>query len=532
MRNWNQFINVRISLVIASLSILLVTVTAVLGYYYKLNQQNLANRHVIEQIGASVERTAAISAYLNDEDLALEIVNGLVLNDLIKGVILTGDDDLLVKTGDISSKKSIVVELNDPFSPEINVGVLQIFPDDALIVKNARKDSFENAVLFTIVSLFIAASVGVVVHLQLTSPLRRLTTKFEKQSDLSPERLKPIDIAYPRQDELGQMIKGINVLVSTVQAQFSTEQQLRQHYEKLQHHFKLIFEQASAGIGIIDGNNKLITKNPAFEQLCPSLKTSTEFLSIFEDNSHLLSHLEHLRQSHSNQQVAIDLSLIVDGNTRVLHCLFARISGERSVMRNKHDVLIEVIAHDITERIDREKRIKFEADHDLLTGLNNRRAFLRKMAERLDGHKAGRHQNNFALLMIDLDKFKPVNDTYGHEAGDKVLRHVGEIITTSFESYNSVCCRWGGDEFIIGFEIAADDERLATICKRLIHNISQPLTVASETQVTIGASIGVVHSADFDLDIQGLMNEADKTMYEVKEKSRGDFLIAKPDKSA
>ena len=71
-------------------------------------------------------------------------------------------------------------------------------------------------------------------------------------------------------------------------------------------------------------------------------------------------------------------SLCVPNQTRVLHCLFASIRGERSVQRVEDDVLIEVIAYDVTERSDREKRIKFEADHDALTGLFNRRAAMRE----------------------------------------------------------------------------------------------------------------------------------------------------------
>ncbi|MFC3122231.1 sensor domain-containing diguanylate cyclase [Agaribacter flavus] len=488
-------------------------------YFYKEHQQTNVNRQLVEQLGVGAQQTAAIAAYLNDDVLATEIINGLALNDLVAGVTIENQDGLLASVGSNGNKRAISILLEDPFTKGEVVGTFRIYPDYDFIQKSVTRNAIENASVLLLISLFTSLIVGWVVQQQLTTPISKLTNAFENQKGRSPDTFKPIEIGYNKKDEFGLLIDGINSLTLALKDQFTREQQLRLHHGKLQEHFKLIFEQARAGIGIINSDNQLITKNPAFNHLCPKLIESTDFVGAFVQREQLKTHFQRLRLVNSSDQIAVDISFIDGSQERVLHCLFARICDADSNFEAGEEVLIEVIAYDITERTYREKRTKFEADHDVLTGLLNRRAGKREIKK-----MNNKELNGTVLMMVDLDKFKPVNDLYGHDAGDIVLRQVGQVIKRTFNDMPSVACRWGGDEFLIA--IPEDERTESTIkemCDKLIMNISQPITVEEGVDVQISASIGVSRSSHSNEELEELIAAADATMYEVKKSRKGEL---------
>ncbi|GLR73117.1 sensor domain-containing diguanylate cyclase [Agaribacter marinus] len=508
-------------MIIATSSILLALVSALGVYFYKEHQQTEVNRNLVEQLGLGAQRTAAISAYLNDDVLATEIINGLEQNDLVAGAIIENSDGLNVSIGNNQNRKAISILLEDPFTKGEVVGNFRIYPDNDFIRDSVTRIALENAVVFLVISLLISLIVGWVVQQQLTTPISRLTRAFEKQKHYSPEAVEPIEIGYTKKDEFGLLIDGINDLTEELKEQFSREQQLRVHHESLQKHFKLIFEQARAGIGIIDAKNQLVTKNPAFNHLCPALIESTDFIAAFNQKEQLKTHFQRLRLVNSSDQIAVDISFTDAGKERVLHCLFARISSKHASLGSYDDALIEVIAYDVTERIFREKRTKFEADHDALTGMFNRRAGTRELKKLMHGQ-----DGDAVLMMIDLDKFKPVNDQYGHDAGDVVLRQVSKAIKRVFLDIESVSCRWGGDEFLVAIkQPCSDNAKLQKLCESLVNSISQPIEIEENIEVIISASIGSARAKSVDDDLDELIAIADANMYQVKKSGQSRIMI-------
>jgi diguanylate cyclase (GGDEF)-like protein/PAS domain S-box-containing protein len=176
---------------------------------------------------------------------------------------------------------------------------------------------------------------------------------------------------------------------------------------------------------------------------------------------------------------------------------------------------------DIRERRAAEARIRFLAQHDPLTGLPNRTQFQEAMGRQLALSK--RYGMPLAVMCIDLDRFKHINDTLGHAAGDAVLKQVAERLRRCVRE-TDVVARTGGDEFVLLQVAAAQPESSATLAARVIATISEPYDL-NGSRMTIGASVGIaVCPGDGDApDV--LLRYADVALYRAKSNGRGNFCF-------
>lgn len=174
---------------------------------------------------------------------------------------------------------------------------------------------------------------------------------------------------------------------------------------------------------------------------------------------------------------------------------------------------------DITEEIQAKAHIEHISQHDALTGLANRRRLNEFLASRLGSGREGDHP--VFLLALDLDRFKPINDTFGHAAGDRVLRDVANALTGCTRDTDLVA-RLGGDEFIVVATDCRTREQAERLCQRLIAQINQPSRIAGN-DVSVGVSIGIA-CAPFDgLTGEDLLRFADIALYEAKSHGRNHF---------
>jgi len=185
-----------------------------------------------------------------------------------------------------------------------------------------------------------------------------------------------------------------------------------------------------------------------------------------------------------------------------------------------NDIKITGVVRDITERLQWENEIKRLALTDPLTGLANRNQFQSKIKEALE--LSERLSYHVALLMIDLDKFKPVNDTYGHPAGDELLVKVSERLRNLSREVDTVA-RLGGDEFAVLLNGVNTIDDVAIPAERIIAELSKPFDIEGH-QIQIGASIGVSCNIDKQ-NIESLTKEADEALYEAKEGGRNTFRL-------
>jgi diguanylate cyclase (GGDEF)-like protein len=159
--------------------------------------------------------------------------------------------------------------------------------------------------------------------------------------------------------------------------------------------------------------------------------------------------------------------------------------------------------------------------YDELTNLCNRRAFTTAATASVQDTR-----NWVYILSLDLDGFKAVNDTYGHAAGDEVLRVVGKRIQRRLRESDCVA-RWGGDEFVAIFTSRDQLAGVECICERLIQEINRPIRLLDhQTLVSVGASVGVVErTGDSDTSLTQLLDRADHLMYRVKARGRNSYLL-------
>ncbi|WP_303906805.1 diguanylate cyclase domain-containing protein [Thiohalomonas denitrificans] len=179
------------------------------------------------------------------------------------------------------------------------------------------------------------------------------------------------------------------------------------------------------------------------------------------------------------------------------------------------------INEDITERKRLEKQIWRQANYDELTGLVNRHLLLDRLEHRL--HRAKRDQRCFALLFIDLDGFKEVNDTLGHDAGDELLRQVANRLLNCVREGDTVA-RVGGDEFTVILPRLHRPEAGVRVAEKILAALAHPFTIGGKT-VSTSASIGIATYPDDGEDAATLMKNADRAMYAVKHRGRSGIMM-------
>ena len=224
------------------------------------------------------------------------------------------------------------------------------------------------------------------------------------------------------------------------------------------------------------------------------------------------------------------------GTARFVDGMIASVTAERTAVQQRAMIAISLVVlisvagaailwRVLTTTLSKSETVLFEAQrkiqtlamNDLLTGLANR-ASLREALHAAIG-RSDRNRSKLAVLMIDLDRFKPINDRYGHLVGDLVLKAVAHRMSRVLRR-GEIRARYGGDEFVAVIEYPSDDEIPRVVGKRLIEELSEPMAFEGIT-VQIGASVGLaVYPTDARTE-EDLIRKADIALYRVKQEGRG-----------
>ncbi|HEX6363778.1 MAG TPA: EAL domain-containing protein, partial [Albitalea sp.] len=190
------------------------------------------------------------------------------------------------------------------------------------------------------------------------------------------------------------------------------------------------------------------------------------------------------------------------------------------------------LVHDITERLNTERTIHYMAHHDALTGLPNRRLMQDRLNQAIMA--ARRKQRHVAVLFLDLDRFKVVNDTLGHDTGDFILKDVARRLSGCVREVDTVS-REGGDEFVVILPDLERPEHARVVADKILKELSRPVEIGGQ-EIHVTPSIGISHYPNDATDVQQLLKHADNAMYQAKDAGRNtirfftndlNFLLSK-----
>lgn len=230
-----------------------------------------------------------------------------------------------------------------------------------------------------------------------------------------------------------------------------------------------------------------------------------------------------LHNKAAHYQSDTDVLLLQNGNAVSLHTSASAIRDARGETSG-----VVLVLRDISHSRKQAKKMSYEATHDQLTGLINRRGFEQSLGEALDNFRTGGSQH--VLCYLDLDEFKPVNDACGHQAGDELLKLITGNIKTHIRR-NDVLARVGGDEF----GLLLNDcpmSHAAEIAEKIREEVRNTKFVWNEKLFTVGVSIGMVAINDQMQGIADVINAADTACYMAKDNGRNQVCILQPDNAA
>ncbi len=304
--------------------------------------------------------------------------------------------------------------------------------------------------------------------------------------------------------------KELHIAIEMALCKYKAERELRLAAQ--------VFENGMDGIMVTDADGKILKVNNAFTKITgyapeeaigknprilKSGRHDTEFYKSFWNDLIAKGKWEgEIWNRRKNGEIYPEWSLI-------------------SVVKDNHGNTthyIDVI-RDITERIRYEERIKYQAYHDTLTGLPNRLLFYDRLSVALSN--ARRSKGILAVIFLDIDGFKPINDNFGHDVGDILLQSITKRLINCIRQGDTVA-RIGGDEFTIILPQVMQKEEVDEIARRLIDTLKESYLI-NKHELYITASIGISFYPDNGEDIQTLMKKADISMYRAKEKGKNNY---------
>jgi len=289
--------------------------------------------------------------------------------------------------------------------------------------------------------------------------------------------------------------------------------------------YRNIFENAVEGLFQISSQGHLLSYNPALIEIlgCYQNGTIDKNFDIKDKNLYVdRTDYNRLRESLKEKETISQFELQIYRLDRSKIWISVNIRTVRD--SNGNISRYEGSAIDITEQKQAREQLMKSALYDNLTDLPNRILFM----ERLNKQARSAKQDNdlFAVLFVDLDRFKAVNDTLGHEVGDRLLIEISRRLESAVRSQDTVC-RWGGDEFVILLNSIATKDDALRVGDRIQQKLTLPLTV-DEHQLFPSGSVGIALSSSGYQDAEDLLRNADAAMYQAKAKGKSQYYLFDP----
>ncbi|WP_136253144.1 putative bifunctional diguanylate cyclase/phosphodiesterase [Onishia niordana] len=283
-----------------------------------------------------------------------------------------------------------------------------------------------------------------------------------------------------------------------------------------------VFHNTHDGILVTDAQKRIVDTNPAFTRL-----TGYSREEVLGKKPNLLSSGKHDSGFYQSMFAAVEARGFWTGdiwNTRKDGSQLIE-NTTISAIRDENGVIIHYIGvfRDITQRRMNQARLERMASYDMLTGLFNRSHFnvlLERQLESLEFTQSG-----IAVLFLDLDDFKPINDSFGHSTGDELLVEISRRLKRLMRA-NDLTARFGGDEFVIALSGLGTVDKAAKVAQKVLDDIIQPYALDNGEKVTVSASIGIAFTTTHETGSSALLDAADAAMYDAKQKGKNRIAVA------
>lgn len=485
----------------------------------------------VQQVIHLVEESAVQAAYNIDKDLAERVVKGLINHVYIHFAQIRLDDNSVLATSDTPAvDKDMMSQLLDEDRKSYAVPLVTIFeeaPVGTLIVEtdpNALgEDILDRAVVILgtgfLRNVLLAVCLFFVFHILISRPLTRLSDSLLLLKDRQSGSHHITPMKGHQDDELGFLVDSFNELWRSRNKAEEALRNSEQFNRDVMNSISDMLIICETDFSIFDANHK------AFQTLGYDKKDmiGLNLKSLFDDQL-LPSDLEILQASEDSL-----LEVSLESEFRGLNSKVIPVEIRARSISLAGRTYILALSRDISLRKAQEARIHHLAYFDSLTDLPNRSLFLDRLHQVQS--KSLRHNMYSALLFLDLDRFKNINDSLGHDVGDELLIVVASRLKEMMREEDTVA-RLGGDEFVVILSELAEEQEPAArnaqrITTRILEVLAQPFHIGQHV-LHISASIGIRLFPDEDSNIKNIVKQADTALYRAKSSGKNTFHFYRP----
>lgn len=389
-------------------------------------------------------------------------------------------------------------------------GAIQHERSHLLAIQDRVHESISDALRIIRIGGVSAFIVAIVIGLVIATTISRSIRKLKEGAELLSAGSFSIRLHPGSNDELGDLSNSFNHMAESLE-KASAEAAAASGY------LEDIIGAMGEALFVTDSDYRIMKFNPAFVRLLGC------------DSSTLVG--RQCQDFFTAQRIFSEILVAVERDGRISdqEVLFsctgsAEIPVELTVSQLRSAGTLQGvvwIVHDIRERKKAEEEVRRLAFFDSLTGLPNRTLFQDRFCQSIS--MAGRDRSYVALLLFDLDEFKQVNETLGHQFGDELLQAVGLRLQETVRRSDTLA-RLGGDEFVVMMPAAPDSDSMAIVAQKLLNLISVPFTLGGK-EIFISASIGISVYPHDGSDSETLLSHADLALYAAKGKGRNAFCF-------